>query len=183
VGSSKLKAGTCCLDKDRDRFAVYTGLLPLLTAAIVGILSSFRPMSGLLLRPIGFMVLLIWAISSTFRAVRPGWRRCWRRTSSLVVLLVAIWPAVGFLTFRSGDFVHLAVMLPAYERAIQASSSDMVVFDWGLVGAFLVGTQRSLVFKSRTPPTPDDFDLFTGHYSDVGIYHLWGNFYVVERPA
>jgi hypothetical protein len=171
------------LDKDQDRFAVYTGLLPLLTTTVVSILGSFWPVSVLLLRPIGFVVLLIWAISSTSSAIRSARRRFWRRSSSLVVLLIAIWPAVDFLVLRSGDFVHLAVTLPAYKRAIQNTSSDKVVFDWGSVGAFLVGTQRSLVFKSGTPLTPDEIDLFTGDRSDVVIHPLWGNFYVVEQPA
>jgi Na+/proline symporter len=94
-----------------DRALLWPILIPVAAALILGTTYSFGTLlvfPALLGAVLTAMGWLLWVVVSGITAF---WRRKWRRAASLIVALVLFAPAV-WLCARSGDYVHLAIMLP-----------------------------------------------------------------------
>jgi hypothetical protein len=166
-----------------DRIVLRPLITPISTALVVGIVFSFSPMLGMLFWLVGLLVVIGWALATGIRAAVAAWRGMWRRSISLVAILICIWPIVGALALRGGDYIHLAVMWPFYKAQIDAVHGGATSFNWGLWGAFLVGVQRTLVYD------PDDRAIETGaRLGQINPLtstsrHLVGHFYVIDDDA
>jgi hypothetical protein len=140
-------------------------------------------MFNVLLFLLGLLVTLVWLLVTVILLIVAVGNRLWRRSASLLAILVFIWPGmVGLKTAAElvSDYIHLALAYPYYasEIAISELATMPIGFNWG--GAGFAGSgnlDRSLVY--------DPIDGGTNHGKittdqTVTVRHLIGHFYVVE---
>jgi hypothetical protein len=158
-------------------------VLPLSVSAIVGSYLSFSPNSDML-RAIGFVICVVWAIAIVSMAVKAAWRARWRRCLGLTAILLVVLPMSVMLMYRAGDYVHLAVMWPSYRSTIQTEPGSRVTFEWETVELMGGQIERTLVYdpSDSEAQAKDTYDDYQGWF--LRHRHLIGHFYLVENnPA
>lgn len=101
----------------------------------------------------------------------------------ILLVLAGIWPLLAGL-FLSGDYVHLALMYPAYASRIRAAEAQhgQASFAWGGTGfAGIASSERALVYDATgqlarevgVRPYPHEAGVWTS------TNHLVGKFYIV----
>jgi hypothetical protein len=167
-----------------DAFSIWSGRLPILTALIVGTVSSLSLMFGVVLFAIGSVTILVWVIVTLAQLIIAMWHGLWRRAVSLLLITVFVWPIMGGCII-AGDYIHLALAYPFYAAKIAASDESLlpVSFDWGATGFAGSGnSERSLIYdpldgpllKVRGSKIPEDPAV------SYSVQHLAGHFYVSQ---
>jgi hypothetical protein len=154
-------------------------VLPLSASAIAGVYFSFLP--EILPRAIAFVVCAIWAIAVVVMTVTAALRMRWRRCLGLIAALLIVLPMSFVLAFWTGDYVHLAVMWPSYQSAIQNEPGRRVTFEWVTVEMMFGQMARTLVYA----PSDSEAHKQDIPYNDYdGTFmlhrHLMGHFYLIE---
>jgi len=167
-----------------DRVTVRPVWFPLAAATAVGTLDSYDP-AGIGWALLGLVIALAWVSGMLIRIVCAARYRLWRRAVSLLVILLGVWPMVGYLVFGGGDYVHLALAYPGYAEkgARPGGASTPLRFDWGETGfAGEANSIRTLVYDptdglrsnlgiQRLSHPPGEKAIYTRH--------LVGHFYLV----
>jgi hypothetical protein len=112
-----------------DRFVIRPILVPTAIALVVGTVDSVFPgLLGYLFFFMGLIALPIGAIVVTALTIGAARRRYWRRTASLLAVLLLAWPMMLPLV-RAGDDLHLVLLYPYYKAKIGDATKQTFVGD------------------------------------------------------
>jgi len=104
---------------------------PIGVALAASTLESFRPGPlALLVFLVSVSLILGWAVTGIFQLCSAAWRRQWRLAAKRLAHL-AIGATFALVAFRSGDYLHLAVLYPSYRATISQTAQRPVMFPWG----------------------------------------------------
>jgi hypothetical protein len=176
----------------RDSFLWFIIALPSVMLIISNILFSFYPILDLILFVFLLVFLVFWLIIICFRAALSLLHKLPKKTTSFALSLICLWPtylAVEF--FPIGDYVHLAVMYPEYNKKLASSRKTRLKFDWGTFG-LLTGGIRTLIYDPNDKLPQEnrlkDVELRqkTCRYKGdtcwaLSTKHLIGHFYIVTE--
>ena len=155
---------------------------PVLGALALSVVHSFSPMLGLLLIPFVVLAVAAWAAIMLYRAVAAAFRRSWRGSLQILLVVAVATPLAG-IALLSGDYVHLAIMYPVYASVIRNNQRSETSFSWGGTGfAGSANSVRVLVYdqvgtlasKIGVTPLADEPGV------SVFTTHLTGHFYIRE---
>jgi hypothetical protein len=148
------------------------------------VLSSLVPLSNVLIVPLLLMMAIWWLWALVVVSAKTAWMGIW---DASLAILVSVWlcSLLAIPMWRyGGDYVHLALVYPAYSARIAAQHGAAISFYWGNRQGFFgwYSADYYLVYDpSSEGAAQSGSQAVDGYRIETDARHMIGNFYLLAR--